>query len=414
MQRVLDLSQRLRSDGVDSELDQYETSPHEGWAVWSRKRIKESDFVLVICTDRYFSRYEGLEEKGKGVGAKWEGAIISQELYESEGKNSKFIPIVFTHDEVKFIPIEMRRGTYYILDSDARYDELYGHLTDQPKMIKRELGSLRELSRVRQSQQKTQLGKTSDTIREPTALVTIATVYSQLPLVVLAQPFGRELFARAERIRVSGKQLSLSIQPSDPQHLAFIREIERNSREPIGLAFNLSALFVRLKSSEQIIEKEEILQLEFAEDEYATRGSSIQFSTGGYSVDQIAEMRARRILLDESLDEYFASGNDLNRQLLDKAIQGGYDSKFQIMQSPLPSLFSVFKGKPTEFAEAARVYCVLLLLLTHTVSYIDKLAVELRSSNKLYVSFKGSRPPHYSGEEPSLVEVEGTCNLEEQ
>jgi len=94
MKRVLDLSERLRSDGVDSNLDQYETSPPEGWAVWSRRQIKEADFVLVICTERYFNRYEGSEAEGTGAGAKWEAVIISQELYESEGKNSKFIPIV--------------------------------------------------------------------------------------------------------------------------------------------------------------------------------------------------------------------------------------------------------------------------------------------------------------------------------
>jgi len=51
----------------------------------------------------------------------------------------------------------MRRGTYYILDSDARYDELYGHLTDQPRMVKRELGQLRELPPLSQEQQKAQI-----------------------------------------------------------------------------------------------------------------------------------------------------------------------------------------------------------------------------------------------------------------
>lgn len=71
MNRVLELSERLRSDGVDSNLDQYEVSPPEGWPAWMRKQIKHADFVLVICTEHYLSRYEGLEEKGKGAGAKW-------------------------------------------------------------------------------------------------------------------------------------------------------------------------------------------------------------------------------------------------------------------------------------------------------------------------------------------------------
>src|SRR6266404_1726282 len=108
MNRVLDLSERLRSDGVDSNLDQYETSPPEGWPAWMRREIKKADFVLVVCTENYIRRYEGLEETGKGGGAKWEGAIISQELYDAEGRNTKFIPIVFARDDVKYIPVEMR------------------------------------------------------------------------------------------------------------------------------------------------------------------------------------------------------------------------------------------------------------------------------------------------------------------
>ncbi len=32
--RVLDLSNRLRGDGVDCSIDQYEESPPEGWTRW--------------------------------------------------------------------------------------------------------------------------------------------------------------------------------------------------------------------------------------------------------------------------------------------------------------------------------------------------------------------------------------------
>ena len=53
MERVLELSERLRSDGVDCNLDQYETSPPEGWPAWMRKQIKDAEFVLVICTEAY-------------------------------------------------------------------------------------------------------------------------------------------------------------------------------------------------------------------------------------------------------------------------------------------------------------------------------------------------------------------------
>src|SRR5690348_1533156 len=80
--RVLELSEKLRSEGIDCNIDQYEMAPADGWPRWMRNEIKTSDFVIVVCTQIYERRYEGTEQFGNGVGAKWEGAIITQQLYE--------------------------------------------------------------------------------------------------------------------------------------------------------------------------------------------------------------------------------------------------------------------------------------------------------------------------------------------
>jgi hypothetical protein len=57
MNRVFDLSERLRDEGVDCEIDQYQTSPAGGWPRWTRNQIREVDFVLVVCTKNYERRY---------------------------------------------------------------------------------------------------------------------------------------------------------------------------------------------------------------------------------------------------------------------------------------------------------------------------------------------------------------------
>ncbi len=44
--RVLALSQRLRADGIDARVDQYEIAPPEGWPRWMDRQIREADFVL--------------------------------------------------------------------------------------------------------------------------------------------------------------------------------------------------------------------------------------------------------------------------------------------------------------------------------------------------------------------------------
>lgn len=316
---------------------------------------------------------------------------------------------MFTRDDLKFIPVEMRSGTHYLLDSDASYDDLYARLTDQPRTVKSDIGELRQLPPLRK--QPSGVSKRTHAPQDANPLVPHESTKSALPLVLLVQPAGNALFVRAQRIRAHGKMITLSLLPSDPRQIAAIAELERSTRNPIGLAYNLNALFVKLKSMEQVIEKEEVWHLEFEEDEYATRGGSFEVSMVSYSTDEIAEMRARRILLDEKLDLRFGGKGDLNRQLLESSVQGGYDSKFAISQSPLPELYSGVGGRAQEFTEAARLYSVLLLLLTHTVSQILRLDLDLQSDGVVAVNFEGARPPRYSNEEPHVIRIEGTCKL---
>ena len=130
--RVWELCERLRHDGVDCRIDQHEFSPPEGWPRWCRNQVQESQFVLVVCTETYKQRYEGKAPAGEGKGAKWEGFVITLELYEAEGRNTKFIPVVFSPQDAQHIPLELRGATRYDLSIPEAYDNLFRHVTNQP------------------------------------------------------------------------------------------------------------------------------------------------------------------------------------------------------------------------------------------------------------------------------------------
>jgi tetratricopeptide (TPR) repeat protein len=130
--RVWELCERLRLDGIDCRVDQHEFSPPEGWPRWCRNQVQESQFVLVVCTETYKQRYEGKAPAGEGKGAKWEGFIITLELYEAEGRNTKFIPVVFSPQDAQNIPLELRAATHYNLSAPEAYDNLFRHLTNRP------------------------------------------------------------------------------------------------------------------------------------------------------------------------------------------------------------------------------------------------------------------------------------------
>jgi hypothetical protein len=140
MDRVLALSDRLRREGVDCTIDQYEVFPPEGWPKWALRSIAEAQFVLVVCTQVYRERFEGTAPEGDGLGAKWEGAVVTQLLYDSESRNRSFVPVIFRSEDTVCIPTILRGATHYDLGSTEGYDDLYRLLTGQPSVRMHELG----------------------------------------------------------------------------------------------------------------------------------------------------------------------------------------------------------------------------------------------------------------------------------
>ncbi len=127
---VRQLGDRLTRDGLHVELDQYvHPWPAEGWPLWMEKAVEKADFVLVVCTPGYLDRYR-LADPAGGRGVAFEGAIITQTLYDAFGRNHKFIPILPETGQIDDIPLILKRGNHYRLWPD--YDNLYRVLTSQP------------------------------------------------------------------------------------------------------------------------------------------------------------------------------------------------------------------------------------------------------------------------------------------
>jgi SEFIR domain-containing protein len=109
VERALGLSQRLREDGVDSWIDQYENgTPGEGWPRWMLNRLEWANFVLIICSETYYRRFRGKDEPGTGKGADWEGQLVTLDIYDSKSRTVKFVPVFFEDRYAQFIPEPLR------------------------------------------------------------------------------------------------------------------------------------------------------------------------------------------------------------------------------------------------------------------------------------------------------------------
>jgi len=123
---VADLAARLRDDGIDVALDKWDLVPGDQIPAFMERAVRESDFVLIVCTARYKARSD---RRAGGVG--YEGDIMSGEVLT--GANSrKFIPILREGKWAAAAPTWLA-GKYYINFSanpyaESQYDDLLNTL----------------------------------------------------------------------------------------------------------------------------------------------------------------------------------------------------------------------------------------------------------------------------------------------
>ncbi len=137
-ERVLGLTQRLRTDGIDAWVDRFEPWPEQGWPRWMEERIGSADFILLVCTAQYFRRLTGKDETGNGV--IWEARQIYNELYERKDPG-RYIPVLFDVGSSELIPRPLRGHTFFDVSDDEGYSNLVRRIREEPEVVPEPLGS---------------------------------------------------------------------------------------------------------------------------------------------------------------------------------------------------------------------------------------------------------------------------------
>ncbi len=139
---VLQFANKLRSEGIDAMIDQYEDAPSEGWPRWMERQITEAEYVIILCEETYHQKLYS-EKKGKGV--VWEASIVYQILYDQYAETTKFIAAFFNSDDQQYIPIPLKPYAFYNLSDEKQYEKLYWRLRGITNSKKPPLGQLKPL-----------------------------------------------------------------------------------------------------------------------------------------------------------------------------------------------------------------------------------------------------------------------------
>lgn len=90
--------------------------PAEGWQAWMLGCIHDADVVLVVCTPKLKARYEKTAEPDTGLGATYEGSIVTQHIYNAGMRSTKFFPILPEGGVLANIPVTLQpwwNGHYF-------------------------------------------------------------------------------------------------------------------------------------------------------------------------------------------------------------------------------------------------------------------------------------------------------------
>ena len=131
------------------------------------------------------------------------------------------------------------------------------------------------------------------------------------------------------------------------------------------------------------------------------------------TADQFAEMRARRLLLDEyptrEANPVREVDDDYIVEIGHELFIAGQNTFLQVKRSPFPFLFRQL-GRSSRFLHAAWINAVMVLKLSAIVVSIESFSLNL-DGDGLRVEFRGKRLKKYPDTPACEIRVSGTCPL---
>jgi len=126
---VLDLATRLRNNGIDAILDQWDLKPGDDLPHFMEKGLSSADRVLMICTDKY------VEKANLGAGGVgYEKMIVTADLLKNIDSN-KIIPLIRQnghHSVPNFLRSKMFLDFSLQDEFEFSFDELVRTLHNAP------------------------------------------------------------------------------------------------------------------------------------------------------------------------------------------------------------------------------------------------------------------------------------------
>lgn len=151
MEQVRDLWLFLHRRGIDAKLDMPAAEVPQDWALWMVEQVRKADYVLVIASEAYRRRADGLATPKESRGVVFESGLVREAMYaDPVAARRKFLPVVLGDGRLEDIPsfLGQTSTTHYRIAAltEKHAEPLLRVLTGQPLVSEPELGPPRTLN----------------------------------------------------------------------------------------------------------------------------------------------------------------------------------------------------------------------------------------------------------------------------
>lgn len=203
----------------------------------------------------------------------------------------------------------------------------------------------------------------------------------------------------------SSKGGELWLHPESPIDHSFLSSLNAADKD-IVVAYKHYVAVCDIRENVFLAERE---QSQFRLQFLITRSDFIppfELALGGTSADRLAELRAKRLLLNQFLAE---PSHDIN-SVTNELFLAGQGTLVKVEKSPFPDLYKHFGNDQKRFLEIAWIAAAAQLKLSACVAEISTLSLSL-ADDRLHVIFSGKRRHQVRNRAPFEISFNGYCSL---
>ncbi len=185
--------------------------------------------------------------------------------------------------------------------------------------------------------------------------------------------------------------------------ISSLRPKQYGGRNQIAFAVNNDAHEVEIESVDnETVDNKQVWRLKLRVIQ--RQSERMEMSVNGVSANEIAKMRAGRLLLNEPPPK---TPTHLNRDSFVESAVVGLD-KYKVTGCVIQEVYRAHKSQ-SDWRDIARLRAIFLLKMTGTIEHVIDFSIGSIRSGKVKITFRGKRPRQFGNVDPETIEIVGDC-----